>query len=124
MFDASVYGYTQVVVAPPGRQLFIAGQVGWDASGKVVSDDFEAQVKQALVNLDLALKGSGATRGDITLIRLYIPNHGPDKLGPIARQVGTFFEGMTPPAQTLLGIQALALPELLIEIEASAVIAG
>lgn len=123
MFDASAYGYTQVVVAPPGRQLFIAGQVGWDASGRVVSEDFEEQVKQALVNLDLALKGGGATRGDITLVRLYVPNHDRAKNGPLARQLAAFFEGLTPPAQTLLGIQALALPELLVEIEASVVIA-
>lgn len=60
--------------------------------------------------------------GDITHIRLYVPNHDRKTNGPIARQLAAFFEGLTPPAQTLRGIQALALPELLVEIEASVVI--
>lgn len=116
------YGFTQVVVSPPGKTLYISGQVAWDETGKVGSDDFEEQVKKALENLDLALKAGGAARRDVAHIRVYIPNHDREKLMPLARQLEAFFGKAAPPAQTLIGVQALALPEFLIEIEATAVV--
>ena len=110
-------GYTHVAKA--GNQVFIAGQVAIDRSGEVVGvGDIEAQTRQALANLDEAVKAAGGTRKDIAAIRVYMINR--DDLPGMRAGRGNFWE--TPPASTLLFISGLVLPELLIEIEAVAVI--
>jgi enamine deaminase RidA (YjgF/YER057c/UK114 family) len=122
MFDSSHYGYTQVVTSSPGTLIFISGQVAWDEEGNVVGDDVSTQAKQALNNLAKALDAAGATPADLTSIRVYIPNYELDhalQLGPV---LSDFLEGANPPAQTLLGVQSLAMHDLLIEIEAMAVV--
>ena len=110
-------GYTHVAKA--GNQVFIAGQVAIDRSGEVVGvGDIEAQTRQALANLDEAVKAAGGTRKDIAAIRVYMINR--DDLPGMRAGRGDFWE--TPPASTLLFISGLVLPKLLIEIEAVAVI--
>ena len=110
-------GYTHVAKA--GNQVFIAGQVAIGRSGEVVGiGDIEAQTRQALANLDEAVKAAGGTRKDIAAIRVYMINR--DDLPGMRAGRGDFWE--TPPASTLLFISGLVRPELLIEIEAVAVI--
>ena len=110
-------GYTHV--AKVGNHVLIAGQVAIDRSGEVVGiGDIEAQTRQALANLDEAIRAAGGTRKDIAAIRVYMINR--DDLPGMRAARGDFWE--TPPASTLLFISGLVLPELLIEIEAVAVI--
>ena len=121
-FDSSRYVYSQVVCASPGTLICIAGQVAWDEEGSVVGDDLVTQAKQALANLGRCLSASGATPADLTSIRIYIRDYEFDHalaLGPV---LSDFLEGAAPPAQTLIGVQSLAMHDLLIEIEAMAVI--
>ena len=110
-------GYTHVTKA--GNQVFIAGQIAIGRNGEVVGiGDIEAQTRQALANLDEAVKAAGGTRKDIAAIRVYMVNR--DDLPGMRAARGNFWE--TPPASTLLFISGLVRPELLIEIEAVAVI--
>lgn len=60
LFDSSQFGYLQVVTTTGEKHLFIAGQVGWDKSGEVVSDDLVAQARQALQNVKLATEAPGS----------------------------------------------------------------
>ena len=84
--------------------------------------DFAAQARKAMENVKLALEAGGATLADVIRTRIYVVNYKPEHVEIIGALNKEFFPGDNPPASTLLGVQALALPDFLIEIEATAVI--
>ena len=113
-------GYSHVAKA--GNLVSIAGQLSIDKDGNVVGEgDIQAQTKQALSNLEEAVRASGGTKEDIAAIRVYMTNR--DDLDGMRQARAGFWEG-TPPASTLLFISGLVRPEFLIEIEALAVVGG
>ena len=115
--------YTQVVVATGRRMVFVAGQVSIDAEGKLVAPgDFAGQVKQVFANLRTALEGAGATPADVTKITVYIVGYRPEMRSLVGEARSAVFGPATLPASTLVGVQALAEPGFLIEIEAIAVL--
>ena len=123
LFESKRFGYTQVVKSRGGELVFIAGQTGLNKAFELVGgDDLQAQAAEALRNLGHALKAAGGGPGDVTQLRLYIVDYGPESMGAISAPLESFFEGAPLPAQTLIGVQALAMPGLRIEIEAMAVV--
>jgi enamine deaminase RidA (YjgF/YER057c/UK114 family) len=117
-------GYTHVVSVSGGRTLYIAGQVAFNEKGEVVGKgDLRAQARQVFENLRLALAGGGATFKDVVKWNTYVVNFKPEDL-PVLREVrAELLKDLTaPPASTLVGVQALANPDFLIEIEAIAVV--
>lgn len=122
LFASEQFGFTQVVTSPPGKLVFLSGQVAFDENAQVVGgSDLGAQAEQALSNLGRALEAAGATPADVAFLRIYIANYEPSKLAALGPLLPKFF-GAKLPAQTLLGVQALATPALLIELEALAVV--
>lgn len=116
-------GYANGVVAT-GRQLFIAGQIGWNAKGEFESDDFVAQVEQALKNIVEVLAAAGGKPSDLVRINWYVT----DKAEYVARQreIGEAYRrviGRKFPAMTLLVVAGLLEPRAKVEIEATAVLA-
>ena len=75
-----------------------------------------------MTNIGLALKAAGATYADIVKITTFVVGSKPELRPIIGKARSAFFEGMDPPASTLVGVSALAAPEWLIEIEAVAVV--
>ena len=123
-FDSARFGFTQVVTSPPGTLVFVSGQVGLDRDLKLVGEgDVARQATQALQNLGSSLRAAGAEPADITMLRTYIVGYEPAQAALLAPPFESFFGGR-PPASTRVGVQALAAPGLLIEIEAVAVIPG
>jgi enamine deaminase RidA (YjgF/YER057c/UK114 family) len=116
-------GWTHVVASSGARTIHISGQVGIDATGKViVPGDFMRQTDQAFENVRLALAGVGATFRDVVSTRLYVVGLKPEHV-PIIREVRSrYVDAAHPPASTLVGVTALVGPEWLIEIEATAVV--
>lgn len=120
MYDSVRYGFSHAVLQEGGRTLHLAGQVAWNSRGELVgAGDLGAQTRQALANLRTVLNAAGATPAHVVRIRTYVVDHTPDKLGPVLSEMAGFF-GSTPPANTFIGVAALALPDFLIEIEATA----
>lgn len=116
-------GFSQVVVASGTRTVYTAGQVSIDERGALVGgDDLAAQTAQAMRNVGLALAAAGATYTDIVKITTYVVNYRPEQRTVIGKARAPFFAGRTPPASTLVGVAALALPAWLVEIEAVAVV--
>lgn len=116
-------GFSQVVVASGTRTIYTAGQVSIDAQGKLVgAGDLAAQTAQAMRNVGLALTAAGAGFADVVKITTYVVNYQPEQRAIIGQARAPFFAGRPPPASTLLGVAALALPEWLVEIEAIAVV--
>jgi len=115
-------GYSHVVRAR-GTSVFIAGQVAFDGDGRVVgAGDLRAQTEQAFGNLGHALRAAGARVQDVVKTNIYVVGFKPSDREVIADVRSRFYGGHPPPASTLVGVQALGLPQLMIEIEAIAVI--
>ena len=117
-------GYTHIVSASGARTVYISGQVSLDSRGEVVGrGDFRAQTKQVLENVRLALAGAGATLRDVVKWNTYVVAfRAEEHLSVLREERGAFLGELTPPASTLIGVQALADPAFLIEIEAIAVV--
>ena len=115
--------YSHTIVSSGTRLVHISGQVSMDASGALVGPgDLGAQTQQCMKNLALALEAAGATFADVVKITTYVVDYKPEDRAIIAAARGPFFASDKPPASTLVGVSALALPGWLIEIEAVAVI--
>ncbi len=114
--------YTPVVRVIGGTTVYISGQVPVDVEGNVVGvGDFAAQARQVFGNLRLALASVGGDFSNVAKITTYIVNYTPDlREGYSAARVEATGDSL--PASTLVGVQALAMSEYLIEIEAVAVV--
>ena len=120
---AAPRGYTHVVVAKPGRIVYIAGQVALDSQGQLVGPgDMRAQLTQVMKNLNAALGAAGASWKDVVKVNWYFVNYKPDLL-PMIREVrDQFINTEHPPASTLVGVAALAREDFLVEVEAVVVL--
>jgi enamine deaminase RidA (YjgF/YER057c/UK114 family) len=118
--------YRQVAIASGTKLVFLSGQVARDADGiPVGAGDLAAQVEQAIRNVNTAIAAAGGSFADIAKLTIFVVDWSPDKeaaLGEgIARAAAAL--GVDPrKAATLIGVTSLAEPDLLVEIEATAVI--
>ena len=110
-------------VAAEGRQVFVAGQVGWNARQEIVGDDFVAQVEQALHNVVDILAEAGARSEHLVRLTWYVCDKQEylkrsSEVGEVYRRViGRHF-----PAMTLVQVAALVEDRARVEIEATAVV--
>jgi len=115
-------GYSNGVAAT-GRQVFIAGMIGWDTQGVFHSDDFALQARQALQNIVDVLREAGGRPEHIVRMTWYVT----DKREYLAagREVGQAFRdiiGSYNAAMTAVEVRALIEDRAKVEIEATAVI--
>ena len=117
--------YTQVVVASGRRTIFVSGQVSMDAEGKLVAaGELAGQARQVYANLRTALEGAGAKPADVVKLTTYVVGYKPEVRPLLAEARATVFGPSALPASTLVGVQALAEPGYLLEVEAIAVTDG
>jgi enamine deaminase RidA (YjgF/YER057c/UK114 family) len=118
--------YRQVAIATGTRTVYVSGQVARTADGTPVgAGDLAAQVDQALGNVVVAVEGAGGSFADVAKLTVHIVDLTPEKMDlfvdGVVRTVGRL--GIDPTkAVTLLGVAALAEPDLMVEIEAVAVL--
>jgi enamine deaminase RidA (YjgF/YER057c/UK114 family) len=119
-------GYAQVGVATGGRTVYVSGQVARTADGgHVAPGDLAGQVEQAYTNLLAALAGAGATYADVAKVTAYVVDLTEEKLGPFVEGAMRIAEahGIDPTKpMTMIGVTSLAEADLLVEIEAIAVL--
>jgi len=109
----------QAVVA--GRTVYLRGQIGQnlDTSESVGIGDVEAQAEQAMANIDLLLREAGSELSHIVKVVIYLID--PRYREPVYRVMGRWLKGVYP-VSTGVVVSALARPEWLVEIDATAVI--
>jgi enamine deaminase RidA (YjgF/YER057c/UK114 family) len=114
------FGYSQGCrVEEAERLLFVAGQIALDENGEVVgAGDFEAQTRQVFTNLGRVLELAGMSFGNLVQIGGFLIDIG--QLPTYARVRDEFVDTSAPPASTTIGVTSLALPELLVEVNAIA----
>jgi enamine deaminase RidA (YjgF/YER057c/UK114 family) len=113
--------YTHVVTAQSGRTVYVSGQVAMGPDGAVVGvGDLGAQATQVMRNLEVALGAVGATFADVVKITTFVVGYQPEHRAVISAARSPYFAAGGPPASTLIGVEALAAPDWLIEIVAVA----
>jgi enamine deaminase RidA (YjgF/YER057c/UK114 family) len=116
-------GYTHVVRARGSQMIYLAGQVAFDPTGNMIGrGDLRAQAIQVFENLKAALAAVDASFGDVVKMTTYIVNYTPEMRAAIRDVRNLYVSAERPPANTLIGVQALAVEGLLIEIEAVAIV--
>jgi enamine deaminase RidA (YjgF/YER057c/UK114 family) len=120
LHDPTAFGYSHTASAPAGELVFVAGQYGSDQTGQTASTDFATQVERSFANLVTALQAVGLDHTHVVRIGTYVVDHDHDKLETLVAAVSRIW-GDRPPAQTLVGVAALALPDMLFEVEAVAI---
>ncbi len=115
-------GYSHGVLAQ-GRTLFVAGQIGWNATGEMVSDQFVEQFDQALANVLVVVLEAGGLPDSIARLTIFVVDK-TEYLGA-QREIGERYRarmGKHYPAMTLVEVRSLLEPRARVEIEATAVI--
>jgi enamine deaminase RidA (YjgF/YER057c/UK114 family) len=116
-------GFSHAVSVTAGRTVFLAGQVGMDRDGKVVSGGVVAQFEQALANLLTALAAAGGQSGDLVSLTIYIVDmadyqaHGKQIGAAWRRLVGAEY-----PATAGVEVTRLWDPEALVELQGIAAV--
>ena len=116
-------GFSHAVSVTASRMVFLAGQVGMDRDGQVVSGGVVAQFEQALANLLTALAAAGGQPSELVSLTIYIVDladyqaHGKEIGGVWRRLVGTEY-----PATAGVGVTRLWDPEALVELQGIAAV--
>ena len=118
-------GYANGILCGSGKTLYIGGQIGWNASAEFKTDDFVAQVKQALINVKAVLSAAGGEPKHMVRMTWYLTSKRAytENLRPIGR-VYREVMGRQFPAMSVLQVVALIEDRAQVEIEVTAVISG
>ena len=115
--------YSNAACAHGGTLVFIAGQVAVDSAGMIVGrGDIDAQAVQVFENLKLALEAAGATFDDVVKLTIFIRDLSPERRKAVMSVRSRYISHKHPPAATMVGIDRLVEDDLLVEVEAVAVV--
>jgi len=113
-----VFGYSRAVRV--GNHVYVSGTVAWGDDGKVAGlGDMYAQTKQAIRNIERALSQAGATLANVVRTRTFVTDI--SRFEEVAKAHGEAFSDIRP-AATVVEVKALVDKEMLVEIEADAVL--
>ena len=119
LFDGSEYGMSQATIETRSGLVFISGQINSARQDETREQSVEGQMQKALVNLTIVLENAGSSIDKLLQVRIYIRGELGEYMEAIAPIV-TDFLGESRPAMTGIGVASLALPEILVEVEAIA----
>jgi len=116
-------GYADGLIAPPGRTLYISGQIGWDSEARIVSADFATQFLQALDNVIAVVREAGGGTEHIVKLLAFVTDL--EGYRGATRAIGEGWRarmGKRYPAMSLVKVAGLLEPGALVEIEGTAVL--
>jgi enamine deaminase RidA (YjgF/YER057c/UK114 family) len=116
-------GFSHTVTAAPGRMVFVAGEVGHDADGRIASPAIEAQFDLAAKNVVRVLEAAGARPEHVVSMQIFTTDV--DRYRKRSREIGAAYRrhfGRHYPAMALLGVDRLFDSEAKVELVATAVV--
>lgn len=114
-------GYAQAIeIAQPKHTLYCAGQAAMDANGRPVAADMGEQIHLSFDNLEKVLEQAGYSLANVVRLNFYTTSIG-QFFGAYGEVMGRLGAAGCTPASTLTEVKALAFPELMVELEATAV---
>ena len=123
LYKTQQYGFSQIVVSNPGKLVTLSGMVGWNAQQEIVGEgDLREQTWQSFRNVAAGMQAAGGTLADVVSLRIYIVESHLENNSCVTDALKEFFPADKLPATTWIGVQALANPIFLIEIEAMGII--
>ncbi len=115
-------GYSQVAEARGGRTIYVAGQVPLDTAGQLVGPgDPQSQAQQVFANVAAALAAAGATFRDVVKLTVFVVDIG--HLPAIRAARNEHVDTARPPASSIVEVRRLFRDDVLLEVEAIAVVA-
>jgi enamine deaminase RidA (YjgF/YER057c/UK114 family) len=119
--------YAHVAVGTGSRHVHVAGQIARDAQGQPLAPgDLAGQVSAALRSTALGLRSAGATFDDVVRLTFYVTGWSPEKIGDfmagVERVAGELDLPQPMPPSSLIGVDYLFEPDVLVEVEATAVL--
>lgn len=123
LFQSEKYGFSQAVKATGQTTLYVSGQVGWNREQQMENGrDLGQQTRQALANVEIAVRAAGGDRNNIVSLRIYILESQIHNDRPVTDALLAFFPQDQLPAASFIGVPALANRDFLVEVEAVAVL--
>lgn len=113
-------GYSHAIQAPPGRTIYVSGQLPIDKDGKIVGTDFAAQAEQVFANIRVALTAAGATFDDVVKLNMFVTDM--KHLPALRAARDRYINLQHPPASTLVEVNRFVRDGAMVEIDATAVI--
>jgi enamine deaminase RidA (YjgF/YER057c/UK114 family) len=118
----SIPGFSQVAAIPAGSLVWTSGQVALRADGSLAAEDAEGQARQVFENVGAALRAGGAGWPDVVKLTIFVVDLG--DLDAVRRVRDEFVDTTRPPTSSLVRVAGLVRPDLRLEVEAVAWIAG
>jgi|SRR5271157_763685 len=115
-------GISQAMLIKGENLLVLSGLASANSDGAIVGSDVESQLLQTFENMAATLKAAGTDFHSVARLTYYVVNYQPSHLQVIRAVRDRFVNLKKPPASTLIGVAALALPGLLVEVDAIAVV--
>ncbi len=120
----SIPGISQAMLVEGGRLLFLSGHVPFDATGNVCGNDLASQLDQVFQNIGATLQAADVGFDSIARLTIYVRDYEPTLLPTIRIVRDRWINSQRPPASALIGVASLFQPDVLVEIDAFAVVPG
>lgn len=120
--DFQIPGISQAILVADSGLVFLSGHVALGPDG-VIGTDIPTQLEQIFKNMNVTLREAGTDFSNLVKLTIYVKDYDQSMLPAIRAVRNKYINVDRPPAATLLGVSALAFPELLIEVEAVARVA-
>ncbi|MGI3169557.1 RidA family protein [Pseudooceanicola sp. C21-150M6] len=118
---ADIPGISQAVIVTGGRLMYLSGHVPFAADGSM-AETFEGQLDQVLANMKGTLEAAGADFSSLVRVTFFVKDYDVAQLDALREIRDRWFDTEHPPASALIGVQALFVPQALVEVDAVAVL--
>lgn len=123
LFASKKFGFSQIVATQGGRTIYLSGQAAFDVKENVIGTNHKEQMQQCLKNIKAGMEAVGGSLKDVVSLRIYVVDYNRDSESDLVLEgLKEFFDRDRLPTATLVGVYTLAVKDLLIEIEATAVL--
>ena len=120
--EGKIPGISQAIIIEKGRLMYLSGHIPIDQNGKIVGKDIETQMQQIFSNMEKTLKKASTNFSSLVRLTFYIRNYDVRMLDKIRKVRDKWINTKTPPASALIGVASLFHPDVLVEIDAVAVL--